>query len=228
MKFNKSVYLTCTIALIGSIGVAHAQFKLSSLTGGSATTADDGTAADAQKEGVSSDALVRSFIASNQEILMAQKFLALAYGEKDKAALLQAESDALKSPGVGKDELKKAVDLSTRTNEELAAKQAEKTTLSEEEKKLYVQSLPHFARGVVGTKKLVTDAGSFGQNAKGSMLHAGLGAGMSKMKAGLFVAKATPGYSKSVFDTFRKTVSIGKSNGVKMPADATAALSGLD
>lgn len=228
MKLAKTVYLVCGLALLGTVGVAQAQFKMPKLLGGSDTTTTPDSATGVQDANISNDALVRSFVASNQEILIAQKYLALAYGEKDKAALLQAESDALQSPGVGKDELKKAVDLSTRTNQELAVKQAEKATLSAEERDLYIQSLPHLIRGTVGAKKLVTDVASFGRNAKGSLLQAGLGGGLTKLQAALFVAKSTPEYSKSVFSTFRKTVSIGKSNGVKMPADATAALSGLE
>lgn len=222
MKIGKCTVLASSLALLAVTGIAQAQFKLPSALGGGAKSSSSGA-----DDGVSSDALVRSFVDSNKEILTAQSLLELAYGNKEKAALLQSESDALKSEGVDSDQIKKMVELSQTTNEELAAKQAQQTEFSTEEKKYYTQSLPHFAKGAIGTRKLVTEAGHFGASAKSSMMSAGLSGGMGKMKAAMYVAKATPAYSKSVFNTFRKTISIGKSNKLTMPANATAALSDL-
>lgn len=226
MKLAKVSLGIISVFLVAGVGVVHAQFKLPGALSGLAGGSNPGQAT----ESVSNDTLVSSFIATNQEILTAQKFLALAYDQKDKAALLDSEAQALQSTGVGADELKKAVELSNKTNEELAARQTEKTQFSEQEKQYYVQSLPHFVRGLAGTRQLVEQVKSFGANAKGSLARGGLsmlGSGMGKMKAAAFVVKATPGYAKGVFDTFRKTVAIGKSNNVKMPADATSALAGL-
>lgn len=223
MKLKKLALGMSLLVLAGGASIAQAQFKLPGALGGASSSGSSDAA-------VTSDALVTSFIQSNTQILTAQKFLALAYDQKDKAALLESEAKALQSDGVGADELKKAVELSQKTNEELAAKQAEKAKLSEQEKQYYVQSLPYFVRGVAGTKKLVGEVASFGSSSKQSMMGGGLSAlrgGMGKLKEAMVIAKATPGYSKSVFDTFRKTVMIGKSNKVKMPADATAALAGL-
>lgn len=226
MKLAKYTLFASSLTLFAAAGIAHAQFKLPGMLGGGAK--NEASATGGPDASISSDSLVRSFVDSNKEILNAQSLLELAYGDKNKAALLQSESDALKSDGVSTDQLKKVVELSNQTNEELAAKQAQHAKLSVEEKKYYAQSLPHFARGVLGTRKLVADVSKFGTNAKNSLMGGGLGAGMAKMKEGMFVAKATPSYSKNVFDTFRKTVLIGRSNGVKMPADATSALSGLE
>jgi hypothetical protein len=230
MKIVNCTVVASALALFALSGAAHAQFGLPSIPGVHGKPSN----AAAQKNGadasVSSDALVQSFVQSNKEILTAQSLLELAYGNKHQAALLQSESDKLKSSGVGQDQIKKVVDLSNSTSKDLAEKQAEKATFSAEEKKYYVQSLPHFAKGVIGTQKLVKVAAAFAEGSKSSMTGGGLmslGAGMAKMKIGMYIAKATPGYSKNVFDTFRKTVAIGKSNKVKMPADATSALSNL-
>lgn len=223
MKFTKIGLGVASIVFVAGAGVAHAQFKLpgalGSLTGSSSNSATTD---------VTSDSLVRSFVSANQEVLTAQKFLALAYDQKDKAALLESEAAALQNEGVGSDELKKAVELSAKTNEELATMQAEKAQLSEEQKQYYVQSLPHLVRGVAGTRQVIDQASKFGASAESSMVTGGLGGGMSKLQAAMFVVKETPSYSKAVFDMFRKTVAIGKSNKVKMPADATSALSGLE
>jgi len=230
MKLINCRVVACSLALFAVAGAAQAQFRLPSIPGlggksGNSTTPQAGTDAS-----VSSDSLVQSFVGSNKEILTAQSLLELAYGDKAKAAVLQSESDALKSDGVGEEQIKKVVDLSNTTSKDLAEKQTKQAKFSAEEKQYYAQSLPHFTRGVIGTKKLVEAAAAFAESSKGSMTGGGLmslGAGIAKMKIGMYVAKATPGYSKNVFDTFRKTVSIGKSSNVKMPADATSALSSL-
>jgi len=120
--------------------------------------------------------------------------------------------------------------VSDNANAAIAAKQAEQATLSEEGKQHYAASLPHFLKGVVGTRQLVLQATKFGASAKSAIAGgglAGLAGGMTKLKAGAYVAKSTPSYSKQVFDAFRKTMSIGQSSGVKMPADATKALTDL-
>lgn len=226
MTIGKLSLGIASLVLVTGVGVAQAQFKLPGKLGGLM----GGSSAPQGAESVSNDALVQSFVASNAEILTAQKFLSLAYDEKGKAAELDAEAQAIQSPGVGADELKKAVELSNKTDEELAAKQAKKEQLSAEEKQYYVQSLPHFVKGVTGTRQLLDQVRKMGSNPEGALTGGGMNmisSGASKMKAAMFVVKATPSYSKSVFDTFRKTVSIGKSNNVKMPADATSALTGL-
>ena len=229
MKLAKTTLAAGSLVLLIFSATADAQFKLPSALGGSSPTSSGANASAGADASISSDSLVRTFVASNKEILTAQSLLELAYGNKTKAQELQNESDALKSGGVDKAQLEKVVDLSNQASEELTAKQAQQTKFSAEEKQYYVQSLPHFAKGVVGTRQLVADVTKFGSNAKGSMMGGGMSAlsgGFGKMKAGLYVAKATPGYSKNVFNTFRKTVSIAQSNDVKVPADATQALTG--
>lgn len=230
MKIVNCTVVASAFALFALSGVAQAQFGLPSIPGVGGKPSNTTAQKNGSDASVTSDSLVQSFVKSNKEILTAQSLLELAYGDKTQAAVLQNESDQLKSSGVGQDQIKKVVDLSNSTSEDLAKKQAKQTKLSAEEKKYYVQSLPHFANGVVGTQKLVKAAAAFAEGSKSSMTGGGLmslGAGMAKMKIGMYIAKATPGYSKNIFDTFRKTVAIGKSNNVKMPADATSALSNL-
>jgi hypothetical protein len=229
MKIAKHMLVAGSLALMLTASLAHAQFKLPAALGGkgsaSSGNANDGDAAAAQ------DSLVRTFVASQTEVVTAQALLAHAYGLKDQAALLEAQQKALSSGGVKEaSDLQTSLDISNKASAEIAAQQASQTSLSEEGKKYYAESLPHFAKGVVGTHRLVGEVSKFGSTAKNSMGGgglAGLGSGMTKLKVGMFVVKATPGYSKAVFDTFRKTVSIGQSNGVKVPTDATQALSDL-
>lgn len=218
MKKFTYVLAAASLAVLTAPAATGAQFKLPKLLGQSSAQSNDAA--------VSGDALVQTFVGSNKEVLLAQAFLAEAYGMKDKAALLRSESETISSHGITSDQIAKAVDLSKSASEEIAARQSQQAQLSAEEKKLYVQSLPHFVKGVVGTRKLVDQAAHFTNGMKSS-LAGGLGGGMTKLKAGMAVAKATPSYSKSLFDAFRKTVMIGRKNDVKLPDDATAALSGI-
>jgi hypothetical protein len=155
--------------------------------------------------------------------------LAQAYGLKDQAKLCDDQQKALQSTSLDTPTLEKTVDISSKANDEISAQQAKQTTLTTEEKEYYAQSLPHFAKGVLGTHDVIVQAEKFTSTAKGSMSGlSGLTTGMTKLKAGAFVAKSTPSYSKNLFDVFRKTMTISQNNGVKVPADATQALGGLE
>ena len=228
MNIAKRTRPIALISLLAVAGTAQAQFKLPGALGGSSASATSATSSDAA---VSQDSLVRTFVASQTEVLAAQQELALAYGLRDQAALIASEQQALSSGGVTEaSQIQTSIQVSDNANAAIAAKQAEQATLSEEGKQHYAASLPHFVKGVAGTRQLVFEAGKFGASAKNSMASgglAGLAGGMTKLKAGAYVAKSTSSYSKQVFDAFRKTVSIGQSSGVKVPADATKALTDL-
>jgi hypothetical protein len=221
--------LSVAVVTLLAAGTAQAQFKLPSALGGTAAPSTD--ASTTPDAAVSQDALVRTFVASQTEVLAAQQELALAYDLKDQAALIASEQQALASGGVTEaSQIQTSLQVSSNANDAIAAKQAQQTTLSDEGKQHYAASLPHFVKGVAGTRQLVTQATQFGASAKSSMASGGLtglASGMTKLKAGAYVVKSTPAYSKQVFDAFRKTLSIGQSSGVKVPTDATKALSDL-
>jgi hypothetical protein len=224
MHITKRSLSIAVVSLLAAAS-AHAQFKLPGALGGSNAPAAAPSEGDAA---VSQDSLVRTFVASQTEVLAAQQELAQAYGLKDQAALIASEQQALSSGGVTEaSQIQTSIQVSDSANAAIAAKQAEQATLSEEGKQHYAASLPHFVKGVAGTRELVLQASKFTSSAKSSMASggfAGLAGGMTKLKAGAYVAKSTPAYSKQVFDAFRKTVSIGQSSGVKIPADATHAI----
>lgn len=238
--------LVTVVAFFLCVAAAFAQPASGSLFGSG--SGEDTAAAGKPDTQISSDALIIAFVESNKQILTAQALLERAYGEKEKAEILQAEADALSNDGVTKDQLEKVVELSNATNKELEAKQAEQAQLTEEQQKYYVESLPHFGLGVVGTQQMLGIAKGYGEKSKGLVeggfrkgfgplkdkaVHYGHGSiasarhEMSRARAAAYVAKASPAYSARVFQTFKKTVSIGRANDVAIPADATAALSGL-
>lgn len=215
---------TCSSALAGAFPIKLPLGKDSAATNAAANDA----AGDPE---VAQDGMVKTFVASQLEVLAAQHELALAYDLKDQAAILESEQTSLSSGGTLEAKaLQTSMERSEAANAAIAEKQAQQATLTGEGKQHYVNSLPHFAKGVLGTRQLVSEVAHFSSSVKSSATGGGimgLGAGMTKLKAGMVIAKGTPSYSKSVFDMFRKTLSISQSNGVKAPADATAALSGL-
>jgi hypothetical protein len=221
MKSMKLSLLACTTVALLTATAAHAQFHLPGVLSSSpAAGSSDPIAAQ--------DALVKSFVGSQTEVLAAQILLSKAYDLKDQAALLQSQQTALRSGAVDTDTLEKTVDISSKANDEITTQQNKQTTLTAQEKDYYAQSLPHFAKGVVGTHDMVVQAQKFTTTAKGSMTGlSGLTTGMTKLKSGVFVARSTPSYSKNLFDVFRKTMAISQSNGVKAPSDATKALGSL-
>jgi hypothetical protein len=227
MKPTKSLVIAALIASAFSATAANA-FNLSGGLGGSSSsssssdTATDNLAAQ--------DALVKSFVASQVEVLTAQSLLAQAYGLKDQAELCNVQAKALQNTGVDTDTLKKTVDISNQANDLITAQQTKETTLSDQEKQYYVQSLPHFAKGIIGTHDLVTKAATFTSSLKSAGTSGAglLTMGAAKLKSGMFIAKSTPEYSKNLYDVFRKTVTIGQNNGIKAPADATSALGALN
>jgi hypothetical protein len=195
---------------------AYAQFHLPHLGSSSTTTAPN------------EDAMLQSFIQSQGQILAAQVLLAKAYGLKDQAAACEAQETALQSSGVDTDTLKKTVDVSNSANAAIAEQQDKQAALTAQEKTYYAQSLPHFAEGVLGTRKVVQEAEQFAGAAHGSMGLSTLSGGITKLRSATFIARAMPSYSKSVYSVFRKTVEIGRNNGVQVPSNATAALGSLN
>jgi hypothetical protein len=222
MKTTRLALTVCIVTGLFAATTASAQFHLPTSLGSATSSNSSSDALAAQ------DALVKSFVASQSEVLAAQSLLAQAYGLKDQAAACDAQQKALESIGTDTNALQKTVDVSNSANDAIEAQQAKQTTLTAEEKEYYAQSLPHLAKGVIGTHDVVVQAEKFTTTAKGSMTGlSGLTTGLAKLKAGAFIAKSTPSYSKNLFDVFRKTMTISQNNGVKVPSDATQALTNL-
>ena len=144
MKARYIVFAIATSGLFAS--PVFAQFHLSRLLGGTPSAAGTGTGTGSQ------DALVATFVSSQTEVLQAQSLLSQAYGLKDQAKLCDDQVTALKSTSVDKDTLKRTVEVSEATNKLITAQQNSRDKLSATEKQYYVQSLPHLARGIAGTR----------------------------------------------------------------------------
>ncbi|MFC5428361.1 hypothetical protein ACFPTO_06010 [Paraburkholderia denitrificans] len=226
MKPVKTLIAANVVASLFIAASAHA-FGLPAALGGAPSA--NSTSSSSNDNLASQDALVKAFVASEIEVLTAESLLEQAYGKKDTAKLCDDQVKALQNTSVDSDTLEKTVDVSKKAGAEIADQQSKQAALSDDEKKFYIQSLPHFAKGVIGTHDVVTKAATFASGLKGSGSNIGgmLSGGMLKLKSGMFIAKSTPEYSKNLFEVFRKTVMIGQNSGVKIPADATSALGDL-
>jgi hypothetical protein len=126
MKSVKALLIGSMLAGLFTASAANAQLSLSSVMGGSSS----GSSSNAAGGNLAAqDALVKSFVASQIEVLTAQSFLAQAYGLKDQALLCDEQAKALQSTSVDTDTLKKTVDVSDQTNDLITAQQNKESTL---------------------------------------------------------------------------------------------------
>jgi hypothetical protein len=199
---------------------------LKQATAPTASKPADSAAAQPVDPAVQQDALVSSFVAAQGETLLAQIAFAKAFGLKQQADTLQAEHDALGKGPLDKDGLAKLTSTTSDANAALNAKLESETIASAEGKKDYATGLGHYLRAVVQTLALTKQVQGFTASlSQGSMFQKGQM--LTKLAAGAYVAKATPGFSKVMYDTSKKAVTFATKNKIPVPKDATSALGSL-
>jgi hypothetical protein len=200
-------------ALLAAPVASFAQFKMPSL-GGTTSTAD----ATAQQ-----DQLVNAYVGADKEVLLAQAKMADAVGLKDRAAQLQATSDAL-GTGATKETLEKSETMQSEASQEIQAKLKDgNTKLDAAGKKKFSEGLGSLGRGIVRYATLKGPIASFQSSITGGGITGALGAA-SKLNAGRYIATSTPGHVSNLTSTLNNAVAYAKSNDIPVPADATAAL----
>ena len=194
--------------------LALAQFKLPSLGGGSSGGAD----AEAQQ-----DQLVRAYVSADKEVLVAQAKMADAVGLKERAAQLQATSDAL-GAGATQDSLEKSETMQSEASQEIQAKLKDgNTKLDAAGKKKFSEGLGSLGRGIARYATLKGPIANFQNAVSGGGLTGALGAA-TKLNAGRYIVTSTPGHVKNLSDTLSNAVAFAKSNDIPVPADATSVL----
>lgn len=213
---NRKLLALALAAVFAAPAVSVAQFKLPSLpaTGGSASTSD----AAAQQ-----DQLVNAYVGADKEVLAAQSKMADAVGLKDRAAQLQATSDAL-GAGATKESLEQSETMQSEASQEIQAKLKDgNTKLDAAGKKKFSEGLGLLGRGIAKYATLKGPIANFQSAVSGSGITGALGAA-SKLNAGRYIVTSTPGHVKNLSSTLSNAVSYAKSNDIPVPADATAAL----
>lgn len=209
----KKFILFASAVMMFATGNAHAGLKLPSLT---KAPAEGSTAAP------SGDTLIDAFQASHFSVVQAQGQLAAALGLKDKAAMIDAEIKRFGSGQLDLDAMKKSREISQDMAAAIQAKMDEKPQLTAEQRDYFTAGLIHYAKAVVGARALVLQAQQFTASVGSNPM-----ALMGKARTALWVGKETPGYVKGMGGATRQLFSFAKSNGIKPPANATAALADL-
>jgi hypothetical protein len=216
MIAKKTVAIAIT-ALFLAPAVSIAQLpKIPSLGGGSSSSGGGDAAAQ-------QDQLVRAYVGADKEVLTAQAKMADAVGLKDRAAQLQATSDAL-GAGATKENLEASETMQSEASQEIQAKLKDgNVKLDAAGKKKFSEGLGSLGRGIAKYATLKGPIASFQSSLTGGGVAGALGAA-SKLNAGRYIVGSTPGHVKNLSSTLSTAVSYAKSNDIPVPADATAAL----
>ncbi|WOJ93695.1 hypothetical protein R0135_00665 [Congregibacter variabilis] len=199
----------------------------------SATVTDEAGAAAVPMDALSmQDALVVNYLSAAALINQSQILLADAFGLKDEAAELRAQSEVLSGGTVlDKDALETASEVSERANEAIAKKLAEGEDLTDDAKQIYASAFGPYLKGLALTAGLSDDFGSFGNAAKNRLVSAPMMQKLSVKKelaAGTYILTSVPGFTKDLYDTSKSLLSFASAQSIPVPDDATDALESLD
>lgn len=216
MVVKKALAIAITAVLLApALSVAQLP-KIPSFGGGLGSSG--GGDATAQQ-----DQLVRAYVGADKEVLSAQAKMADAVGLKDRAAQLQATSDAL-GAGATKENLEQSETMQSEASQEIQAKlQDGNVKLDAAGKKKFSEGLGSLGRGIARYATLKGPIASFQSSVTGGGVAGALGAA-SKLNAGRYIVGSTPGHVKNLSSTLNTAVTYAKSNDIPVPADATAAL----
>lgn len=175
--------------------------------------------------------LIKDYMGAELKYTEANLLMAKAFDLKDELEALETEKEVLSQGNVmTKDEIKKHRVTSGAVRSKINTKMAEGAVLSAEGKAYYGKSLEKYFEGVIATKGLVDTAKSTLDGAKSVISNASF---MEKsklaktFKEALYLAPKIPGDAKLALETGSKYVTYAKSNHVKVPKNATAALGDL-
>lgn len=170
----------------------------------------------------SGDALVTSYVVSATAVVSAQQALSSALGLKDQVAQLEAEAKRLSSGQLDTDALKKSRALSDAAQARITEVLAAKPVLTAQQREQFVAGLVEYAKALLSARQLLGQSQAFVASVGSNPM-----ALMGKARVALWVGKEMPGYVKGLGTTTRDVFAFAKSNGIKPPANATAALDGL-
>lgn len=185
--------------------------------------AKGGGASQADVE-VQQEALVKSFVGAQQNLLEAQSLVAEALGLKAEKDKLDAERDALGKGNVNKKSLKKTVGLTENAQKAIKKKMEAGESLSDEGKVLLGKSLVPYAKSVAGVAAMVSDAQNLAKGIQAQVKAAGFSGAMKVKKTfdvGLYIAPKVPGLATGMVKQLGSMVSFAKKNGVDVPKEAS-------
>jgi hypothetical protein len=163
--------------------------------------------------------LVRSYVGANKDVLMSQSMLLEALGLKDKAAAAQATAASL-GDGATKGNLQDADKAQSDDSKAIAdALKAPAAKMDDQSKKTYTQGLILLASGMVKYTGMRKDIDSFKSGLSGASIME-----TPKLQTGAYVVTSFPGNLQNLTETMKNAVAFAKSNGIEIPAEATAVI----
>jgi hypothetical protein len=190
--------------------------SLSSLTGGGSSDAANDSATQ-------QDQLVKAYVAADTDVLKAQSKMASAVGLKERAAKLNAASEAL-GAGATKNSLQDSETMQSEASQEIQAKLKDgNLQLDEEGKRKFADALGALGRGVMKYGKLKGPIATFQSSLTGGGM-AGALAIVGKLGVGRFIVTSAPSNLRNMSGTLSSAVAYARSHDIPVPEDATAAL----
>lgn len=211
-------YIIAISIAVASLTAAPANAQLGNLLGKVKAPSAGATTTAAPNN----DALVQSFHQSLGLVLTAQATVAEALDLKQELDLLRSEQQAIGGGAVDLDAMKKATKLSESAQKAIDKRLAAQPELTASSRAKFGDALVQYVRAAAGGAQLLASAQGFAASVGANPM-----ALVGKAKTASWVAKETPGYVKALGSTTRSLIEYGKRNGVKTPAQATAALQGL-
>ena len=168
-----------------------------------------------------SDALVKGYVAANRDVLLANSQMADALGLKDAAAASRATADAL-TDGATKGNLEDANKAVAASTDAVAAEMAKGPTLDAAGKRKYQAGMAQLGQGMIRYVALRGPAQSFssGLRTVSPMM-------LPKMQSAVYVVSQLPSGLSNLGTAMRNATDFAKSRDIKVPEDATKAMSAL-
>lgn len=202
-----STIVAASLISLSAVGVAHA-FSIPGIGSSKSAPAADLTGQQAS--------LIGAYNKANQQVVTAESTLAQALGLKTEAEKLKANSKAL-TEGATSDSLSAANVAISENATALVDKLKENPQLDKNSKVLYAKGLIELVGGVkkyTGLSKNVSDmSSSLSANPMAA----------ANLQPAVTVVKDFPSSMTKLKDTLTAAIAFAKTNGIPVPADATAA-----
>jgi len=167
------------------------------------------------------DSLVRTYVAANKDVLLANFHMAEALGLKDAAATSKATADAL-TDGATKGNLEDANKAVGETSGAVAAEMAKKPKLDAAAKAKFQEGLVKLVQGVIKYKGLRKPAQDFAAGVSRASPTQ-----LPRLQSGIYVATNAPSSISNAATALNNVIAFAKSNDIPVPPDATNALAAL-
>ena len=172
----------------------------------------------AQSAADSQEALVGQFKETLSSVLLAQKYLAMAFDDADQADKIAIEIKSLQGE-CGTKCMKRSIKISEAANKSIGKSLESETKISSEGKTNYLLALPPYIKGTLSAKDLLTEAKNWGKQATGEIKSAGMMNApkiKKKLDAGMYVVQQTPKLIKTWAKATKQITTYAKASNIDL------------